>query len=774
VLACGTTDYQQGLAFTKGSNEVTLWDTATWRPIRKLSGHASGISGVRFSPDGRFIYSSSRDGTALKWDWLKLAQAPQPLEDKRLAEAWESLGSSDPREAYDALRRLLKDPETALRLFQSKLKPVPPLDPERLPKLIADLDSNIFTVRRAATRELRALGERAEKALEDALQRKLTEEMRVRVEKLLAEHRQTPFPANELQHQRAILILRMMNTGEAHKLLALLAEGTDAVRSTRLARSALEARPAERKITNVLAGRLEKPPPAEPRVLHEHRTGINGLAFAPRGGLLASVGTDGAVAVRNTATGALVWEKQAVDADGLFALAYAADGKSLATGGADGSIRVFDAQTGRPGRVLVGHAGKVTSLAFHPGGKLLVSGGYDKAIRLWDLDSGKELPSKMRHEGPVTALSFSADGKLLVSGGTVRTVHKIAGNIIDQGQADRLRVWEMPSGKALKVLEQRGSALAFGNPRVVFAGGLVAEVGGAGGAVTIDGFDRISIVDVVAGKELGHLSHRGSAVAVSADGRWLATGRGDWQHLQGNIVAYNGPNAKLANFKLTLWELMTTKAVLTLPEEAASIVVFAPEGRTLATATTDGVVKIWDLVAVGRDRELPTALTPRVLDELWERLADKDPARAFTALCTVAASDQAVALLLDKWQPRVAADPKHVEKLLADLHDDQAEVHEAAARELQRLPFDAGPGVRKLLAAKPNAEMTRRLQSVLQAAEKAKFEPDELRKVRAVQILELVASQPALQLLREIAQGNSDAPHEKGAQGAVRRLDKEK
>ncbi len=63
------------------NGEVHLWRRNTEGPRVKLVGHASYVSRVRYTPDGRHLMSAAQDGELFRWD---LADLPEPPEGVRL------------------------------------------------------------------------------------------------------------------------------------------------------------------------------------------------------------------------------------------------------------------------------------------------------------------------------------------------------------------------------------------------------------------------------------------------------------------------------------------------------------------------------------------------------------------------------------------------------------------------------------------------------------------------------------------------------------------
>jgi WD40 repeat protein len=147
---------------------------------------------------------------------------------------------------------------------------------------------------------------------------------------------------------------------------------------------------------------------------------ISAIAFSPDGASLAASGLYPSISVWDTGT----WSPQ-YELVGRIAnrLAYAPDGSTLAAGLSDGTVALWDVAGSRVRMVLQGHRQPVKSLAISPDGKRLAAGGVDGTIRLWDPATGKRRASLFfGHAGEVTSLAFSPDGKLLASGGKDATV----------------------------------------------------------------------------------------------------------------------------------------------------------------------------------------------------------------------------------------------------------------------------------------------------------------------------------------------------------------
>jgi WD40 repeat protein len=235
LLACGG-----GIRYGSGQVKVALrlWDVVGDGPPRDLAGHRGLVKALAFSADGRRLASGSEDTTVLVWDTTRLAPAlpahAAPLSPEEARALWRELASEDATAAYRAVRALAAAPGPAVPLLQARLRSPSPAEVQRAERLIADLGSDVFSVRDRATRELERLGDAAGAALHRALERDPALEVRRRLERLLA-----GIEAARLRSTRAVEALEHIGTPEARQLLEVLARGAAEVPLTREARAVL-------------------------------------------------------------------------------------------------------------------------------------------------------------------------------------------------------------------------------------------------------------------------------------------------------------------------------------------------------------------------------------------------------------------------------------------------------------------------------------------------------------------------------------------------------
>jgi WD40 repeat protein len=228
-----------------GDPTVHVVEIATGKDRRRFAGHTGRVLSLSFSADGTKLISGSADTTALVWDLTGKRSAgadwSKPLSARDMEAAWEDLASDDSVRAFDIIRRLSVAFREPIAFFRQHLRPVAAADEKRLARMIADLDSDEFTVRDKATQELEALGEAAADACRKALEGNTSAESRRRLQRVLSKQvREMGRPSPEhLRLLRALEVLERAGTTEARQLLETLAKGAPGARLTLDAQAAL-------------------------------------------------------------------------------------------------------------------------------------------------------------------------------------------------------------------------------------------------------------------------------------------------------------------------------------------------------------------------------------------------------------------------------------------------------------------------------------------------------------------------------------------------------
>lgn len=376
------------------------------------------------------------------------------------------------------------------------------------------------------------------------------------------------------------------------------------------------------------------------------------VTFSPDGRTLATTGTGGSAQLWNVATGAstatLTGQSGAVSS-----AAFSPDGRIVATGGYDHSVRLWDADTGTSLATLVGHVGEVTSVSFSPDGKTLATGSNDRTARVWDVTASLTRPTAQFNAGGRGNNSgwwrivISRDGSVLAVTGSdsstqlwdvasatrrarlnnpVGVVSTMAfgpdGRTIATAGSDRaVQLWDVATGRLLTDLtadSDKLAAISFGpDGRTLIAADLE---GGMHRWSPISGSsdDKYLLADPTVLDDVGGTIY---SEEFSRDGKLLATTSADglvrlWNAESGTkiatltghtnavtAVAFSPDGRTLATGSLDrtarLWNISSGALRITLTghSDNVSAVAFSPDGKTVATASWDGTVRLWNIAS---------------------------------------------------------------------------------------------------------------------------------------------------------------------------------
>lgn len=470
---------------------------------------------------------------------------------------------------------------------------------------------------------------------------------------------------------------------------------------------------------------------------------------------------------------------------GIVEIELSSDGQVIATNTSDDKVTLWDVKARRP-IVAFKQPGEYNvrvPLALSPDRRILACGA-GAAVTLFEAATGKELgsiPLKFRPDAigrGILCLKFSPDGNRLAVG----NIH------------GGLSVIELAKRRPLLEIQAHGGEAGLPANRAVRTldvspQGKLIVTAGADGAVRVWSMDTVRLLREW-NEQLLHIN----SVRFSPDGTHVVAGGEDdrvvvWEVSTGETVYEFRTDSNVtsvdfcargrvvvaghADNEIKFWDLANDEPFQQLKPvgHCAVLLRCSPDGRALYTASSDSTILAWDLEKVLKELAplRSAALREPELDKIWNTLTENDAVAANRAIWRLAGAGTTTATRLFRERLPLGQDRKlDEEKILAfirNLSDDKFHVREAAFKALKESDLSILRLLKDQLRNAQSEEVGSRLASLVNMFEKKLT----VATIRAIQVLEYLATPESLKLLEDMAEGvDSLATH--CAQSALARL----
>jgi hypothetical protein len=449
------------------------------------------------------------------------------------------------------------------------------------------------------------------------------------------------------------------------------------------------------------------------------------------------------------------WDRTSHTPYGREALSFVRDGEAYHAAVWDIAGRRKRFTLAAPGQRVPGPT------AFSADGTLLATlhPSEKSLMRIWDVSTGKEVQS-LKVPIPWGRVFFSADKKTLFAAGPKITA-------IDLASGKEMFSWRMQSLKSYLQIQTVVVGERFDEDnRVAWRALAVSPDASKVAAIhwtwanlgQTSGEDRLALYDLRTGEVLRHWNDSGrqanmfEALTFSPDGRLLASSE---QHA------------------IHVWEAASGTKVRSFDGHRAEInsLGFDRDSRRLVSASSDSTVVVWDLTGRLRNGKLqPCDLAAADLEARWRHLADRDAGKAYRAVWELTACGEAAVEFLKQHLRAVPQpEPGRITRLISELASDQFSVRQAAHKALREFDVLAENELRKVVQSNSPLELRRRIEGILKAIHDPIPAVKTLQRLRAIAVLEHVASAQARRLLQTLAQGAPAAQLTREARAALAR-----
>jgi WD40 repeat protein len=270
--------------------------------------------------------------------------------------------------------------------------------------------------------------------------------------------------------------------------------------------------------------------------------------------------------------------------------------------------------------------------------------------------------------------------------------------------------------------------------------------------------DMIHIWDMTTGEKVWTFTHEKYHVgqaALSPDARYVA------------VSFLNDPDVRL--YRISDGKEMVSFKGHT---DAVTCIAFSPDGTMIASGSIDKTAIVWNV-----KKELLTAAerpkSDKEFTKCWDTLRDGKPMDAAEAVASLAAAgDDAVAFLEGKLTVAKKPEAARVKQLIGQLNEKDEDKRNDASRALRGYGTQIEDDVSKALEANPPADAKRRLEELQKDMRPPwSHDPEIIRAVRSIYVLERVGSERAVKLLKKLAEGDLAARQTREAKISLERIE---
>ena len=367
-------------------------------------------------------------------------------------------------------------------------------------------------------------------------------------------------------------------------------------------------------------------------------------SFSPSEDIVALGGTDGALRVVETVTGALRWYKK-VHVTKIHTVSVSPDGKRVLTASDDNMVCLWATDNGEVINYLRDHNASIAKATFSTDGRFVMTSSEDSEIRIWTASDGQSVNTYVDRMNVVGASNISSDGQMLVTvldNHVARILKVETGEVLKdfKGHTNKVvtalfspddshvltysqdtdesaskvgdntaRIWNVETGDEFRKFDHEHrvicAAFSLDGTKVVTAsarsidiwsvtnGNRVIRLSGHTNDVTYVDFnsDSTLVISVAMDRTVRIWDVANNQQIHSYRGHWGETTRCDISRDSRLLLS-------LSSDMTRLWDINRQTSNSVMHDEPIKFVNVSPNGDLVLSASDDGVVKIWDPIDI--------------------------------------------------------------------------------------------------------------------------------------------------------------------------------